>query len=94
MSVTFYCPVCGCNVPAKYLDQSCLTKANTGDPLLAIKRLHSNDLICQACQDMITEQDTEPDPPRARGRDVDAYYDRYSGVHLDRSTIDWLRQNY
>jgi len=94
MSARFYCPVCQTHVPLSYLDGSCLIKAHTNDPLVAVRRLQPDQLICQACQDALDNlNDGVSDLPR-RGRDVDYYHARYPGDRLDRATIDWLRQNY
>ncbi len=94
----FRCGRCGNVYPIKKVSQWSLDEADTLSPITAIGRLPKEDVICWRCEEAVFSEDAYYDEfrnlPRWYPTDLQVYRREYSGVNLDRPTIDWLRQNF
>jgi len=84
----FTCSVCGLDKAIRYLSDDSYARAGTRSAKKILESEDGNSLICTSCEKeiIVTEE--------RYNSDVQAYREMYSGVPLDRATLDWLRLNY
>jgi hypothetical protein len=96
---TFVCADCKKRLLLDDLSDYSLNLARTDDPVEAVRKLEKADILCVLCDLYVYASDDVPDALWDEDEipycsDIRVYQKQYSGIELDRPTIDWLRQNY